>query len=139
MQSVCGSTAPGYGCHYSTDYEGQFWTVSVPFSWVQKKWPGLTSKLLGDAGTAMSGIGGLLPPETTSPLAALRTAFGQLLGGKGSINFFVGPTAPHSFGFSLGLGHGASFSGSASKPSLGWSYYFQDLPQFDYPYNFREN
>jgi hypothetical protein len=129
-----------YRCHYSTDYEGQFITVSVPFSWVRQRYPAVASKILGDAAAAAIplGIGGSLPPEVTSTLAALRTAFGQLLSKNGSINFFVGPTQPHSFGISIGIGGGASFNGSSSKPSLGWSYYYQDLPRFDYPYNFRE-
>lgn len=124
---------------HSTDYEGQFITVSVPFLWLRNNYPAAASALLGDAGVAMSGIGSSLPPEATSALAALGTAFGQLLTNNGSVNFFVGPTSPHSWGVSIGLGAGASFNGNSSAPSLAWSYFWQDWPRFDYPYDFRGN
>jgi RHS repeat-associated protein len=116
----------------SSDYEGQFYTVSIPLAVLP---PNVRTKIAGDwAIASFQGIGATIPAAYTSVLAAARSGLGNAFSNNGAINIFVSPTGSHALGFSLALGKSLSVGASTSNWSVAWSYYWQDAPSNPVPF-----
>jgi RHS repeat-associated protein len=116
----------------SSEYEGQFYTITVPMAALPSN---VRTKIAGDWSTApFQGIGAVIPPQYTSLLAAISYGLGNAFSNNGSVSFFISPTGKHCFGLSLGLGKSGSVGAGTSNWSVAWSYYWQDAPSGPVPF-----
>jgi hypothetical protein len=129
---VGGTAGLVYRAPDSSEYEGQFYTVTVPMAALPSN---IRTKIAGDWSTApFQGIGAVLPPQYTSLLAAIRYGLGNAFSTNGAVTFFISPTGKHCFGFSLALGKSGSVGTGTSNWSVAWSYYWQDAPSGPVPF-----
>jgi RHS repeat-associated protein len=126
--SIGGGATGGlvYNCPTSSDYGGQFYTVTVPMAVLPSN---VRTKIAGDWSiAAFQGIGALIPAPYTSVFAAVRYALGSAFSSNGAITFFISPSGSHALGVALALGKSGSVGASTSNWSVAWSYYWQNAP-----------
>jgi len=117
---------------HSSDYEGQFYTLTVPMAALPSN---VRQKIVGDFAVApFQGIGAVIPAPYTSLWAAIGYGLGNVFSTNGAVSFFVSPTGTHALGVSLGLGNSASVGAGTSSWSVAWSYYWQDAPSGSVPF-----